>query len=151
MELLVGVVERVQATTCNSAIDISVGSQKTSMEWGARFFCKDALLEKHLMEYRSLVASGISKDEITDQIKGAKYYRKFKVGIRNLSRLLKRSPAYKLYFQTAYFIKKYPFRFKLNTYWNQGRRKYGLKSKIKNLSQYDVSHLPVMQNYKAFK
>lgn len=151
MELLKGMLEVVQAPKSNWEIDIYVGGKIYSLESCARFFYKDALLEKHLMEYRSLIASGISKDEIADQIRGAKYYRKLKVGIRNLSRLLKRSSLYQLYFHTAYFIKKYPFRFKLNTYWNQGRRKYGLKSKIKDLSQYDVIHLPVMQNYKAFK
>lgn len=150
MELLKGLLEVVQAPQSKWEIDIYVGGKIYSLPSCIRFLYKDAPTDKYRLENRMLSVSGLSVEDVKDVLRDKPWVIKIRSYLKKISRVVKRTKLYRKYYLASHFIRKYPLRFKINLYWYQGRRKFGLKAHLTDLSSYDVIHLPVMQNYKAF-
>jgi glycosyltransferase involved in cell wall biosynthesis len=150
MELLKGLLEVVQAPQSNWDVDVYVGGKIYTLSSCADFLNKDTIPDVQLSPNRIRASSGFSLEDIKDVLRDKKPVIQLRAKMKELTRFVKRTTLYNNIYKAIHCIHKYPFRFKINLYWYQGRRKLGLKPPITDLSQYDVIHLPVMQNYKVF-
>lgn len=150
MELLKELLDVVKAPHSNWEVDIYVGGKIYSLPSCIRFLYKDAPADKYRLEYRMLTALGFTTDIIKDKLRDKPWVIQLRSTLKKISSEVKRTSLYGKFYRIKYFIRKYPLKFKLNLFWYKGRRKFGLIAPLTDLNKYDVIHLPVMQNYKAF-